>query len=273
VTGAGGQVGRALSTLRVPGRYLTRSQFDVTNHKLIPEMLEAADVVVHLAAMTQVDLCEEQPERCHDVNVRGTQALASAAEEKGARFVFLSSDYVFDGKKQAEYLESDEPNPLNVYGRSKLEAEKLVANSQDALVIRTSWVFGDGRNFVRSILSAARRGQELRVVADQKGRPTYALDLARGIIEALNLGLKGLVHLAGSGAPCTWAQLAEEALISAGINVPVEPVDSQTYARTAGRLVAPRPANSTLALEKAERLGLPLGDWRSGLRKYVKEFG
>jgi dTDP-4-dehydrorhamnose reductase len=232
--------------------------------------VEGTDAVVHLAAMTNVDDCEVEPDRAWTVNAEGTRHVAEAAAERQGRVIYLSTDYVFDGTKQGEYLEDDTPKPINVYGRTKLEGERHASVVPDAAIVRTSWVIGEGRNFVRTIVSAAREGKALRVVDDQLGRPSFADDLARAIVHVLEHGITDVVNVAGDGDPCTWADLAELALRGVGLDSAVERVDSETYERAAGRVVAPRPTNSVLALQKAHRLGVPLGSWRMSLERYVK---
>ncbi len=271
VTGAGGQVGRALRAVLPDADHRARPALDVTDEEAVRAAVQGADVVVHAAALTGVDACETEPEAATAVNDRGTLAVAAAARAAGARVVYLSTDYVFSGD-DAPYEEHDEPGPLNVYGRTKLAGERHLDPEHD-LVVRTSWVFGDGDNFVRSILAAARTSSP-RVVDDQCGRPTGAPMLARALAVALDRpGLIGTVHVAGDGPPCSWADLADAALRSAGLDVHVTRVDSATYAASAGRVVAPRPADSTLQLTRAREAGLPLEDWRHSLDSYVRSIG
>jgi dTDP-4-dehydrorhamnose reductase len=156
VTGAGGQVGTELARLVPTARLHLKDEVDVTDESVVRRALGGAEVVVHLAAFTDVDMCEVEAERAFEVNARGTENVARAAVANGARVVYLSTDYVFDGKKDGEYFEDDPPRPLNVYGRSKLAGERAVLEAAANLVVRTSWVYGRGRNFVATILGAAR---------------------------------------------------------------------------------------------------------------------
>jgi dTDP-4-dehydrorhamnose reductase len=252
-------------------RLHAREDLDVTDARAALSALDGADAVLHLAAFTNVDACEEEPERAFEVNARGTAIVAAAAAATGARVVYVSTDYVFDGRKDGAYEEDDAVNPLNVYGRSKLEGERAVLATDGNLVVRTSWVFGEGRNFVATMLFAARAGKKLRVVADQVGRPTWARPLARALVHLVEAETGGIVHVAGDGAPCSWADLADTALDAAGEGIRVERVDTSAYARLAGRSLAPRPANSTLSIEAARSLGVPLRDWRESVRAYVGE--
>lgn len=269
VTGAGGQVGTALRARLESARFLGRAELDVTDQKAVRTAARGADLVVHLAAMTNVDECEARPDAAFAVNADGTRHVAETVAAAGARMVYVSTDYVFDGEKAGEYDEADSPRPINVYGKSKLEGERHVAAGEANLTVRTSWVFGQGRNFVRTILGAAGRGDPLRVVADQRGRPTWAEDLAAALAFLLVAPIAGIIQVAGGGPPCTWADLAEVALEAAGSSARVERIDWETYARTAGRIVAPRPRNSALSLARAAAHGVPLGDWRKSVRHYV----
>lgn len=255
MTGAGGQVGLALRD-HLPGAgFLTRAELDVTDADAVREALSGADLVVHAAAMTDVDGCERQPERAEAVNAGGAANVAAA----GARVIHLSTDYVFSGEKAGEYAEDDPTGPLGAYGRSKLGGERAVLARPGNLVVRTSWVYGEGRNFIRSILAAERAGKRLRVVSDQRGRPTWAGDLARAIGHLAGRADTGVVHVTGAGGPCTWADLAE---VVAGH--PVERITSEEFGAP-----APRPRNSVLSLSRARTLGVPLADWRDSVMQYL----
>jgi dTDP-4-dehydrorhamnose reductase len=271
VTGAGGQVGRALRAHLPGARFAAHADLDVTDGDAVRAAVAGAATVVHLAALTNVDGCERDPDAARRVNADGTSNICAAATEAGARVVYVSTDYVFPGDRDGEWEEDDPPAPLNVYGRTKLLGEEEVGRAPANLVVRTSWVFGDGRNFVRTILAAAGRGAPLRVVADQRGRPTWAGDVARAIAALVGGNAAGIVHVAGDGPACTWADLARAAVAEAGVAAPVEPVTTAEYAASAAAPVAPRPANSTLSLARARRLGVPLGGWRDALRRYVRE--
>lgn len=265
VTGGDGQVGRALRAVLPQADVRSRAELDATDADAVAAAVEGAGVVVHAAAMTNVDACEADPAAAAAVNDSGTRLVAEAAHASGARVVYLSTDYVFSGDA-APYDEDDPTGPLNVYGRTKLAGEAHLDPARD-LVVRTSWVFGDGRNFVRTILGVAAP----RVVDDQVGRPTGAAMLARAVAWALGRpDVTGRLHVAGDGRPCSWADLADAALEAAGRDARVERVDSAAYAAGAGRVIAPRPADSTLHLARARRLGVPLEDWRKSLESYVR---
>jgi dTDP-4-dehydrorhamnose reductase len=257
VTGAGGQVGRALRR-RLPGAgFLAREQLDVCDTEAVRAALEGADLVIHTAAMTDVDGCERDPERAFAVNAGGAANVAAA----GVRTIHLSTDYVFAGDADGPYAEDAPTGPVSVYGRSKLEGERAVLERSGNLVVRTAWVYGEGRNFIRSIRAAEAAGRPLRVVADQRGRPTWAEDLARALVFLAGTDAAGVLHVSGDGDPCTWADLAE--LV---VGHPVERISSAELAAA-----APRPRNSVLALDRARALGVPLADWRRSVRRYLEE--
>ena len=272
ITGAGGQIGSALGA-RIEGvRAPTRVDLDVTDASMVARFVSEADVVIHCAAFTDVDGCESDPQRARRVNTEGTRLIAEAARRGGSRVVYLSTDYVFDGQAPPEggYSERDATHPINEYGRSKLAGEPTLAPEVD-LIVRTSWVFGQGRNFVSSILRAAEDRREVRVVDDQRGRPTSADAVADAVVAAIEADVTGVVHVAGDGDPCTWADLAETALGLAGIGTRVARVTTAEYAAGADRVIAPRPPDSSLSLERARDLGLPLTPWRDALVDFVNK--
>jgi dTDP-4-dehydrorhamnose reductase len=225
------------------------------------------DIIINSAAMTDVDGCEADEKKALRVNGYGAGNLASAAAEARALFVHYSTDYVFDGSKMGAYTENDPASPLNAYGRSKLLAEELIpCCCQNFLILRTSWLFGrNGKNFVRTILNAAREKRSLRVVNDQRGCPTYTLDLASQTVRMVEAGCRGVYHVTNSGS-CTWYQLAAGAVEWAKIEgVPVSPVTTAEFPRP-----AKRPANSVLANARLEREGIALiRPWPIAVREYI----
>ena len=253
VTGADGQLGAALceefgADARVVP--LTRAEWDVMLPP--PDGLPEVDVVLHAAAWTDVDGAESSPQDAAAVNVGGTQHVL----ELGVPVVLFSTDYVFDGRKREPYLESDAPNPLSVYGRTKLQAEAVAGD--DAWVVRTSWLYGwTGTNFVRTMLRLGAERDEVAVVDDQRGSPTYVGHLAAAVRELLDLP-RGRWHLA-SGGDCTWAELAEAIFEKAGIDCRVRRIATAELGRP-----APRPAYSVLRSERSDAPVLP--HWHDGLR-------
>ena len=269
VTGGDGQVGRALRPLLPTARYATRDELDVTDRARTNEAIAGADVVVHLAAMTDVDRCEREPRLAEEVNGAGSRNVAAAARAADARVIGVSTEYVFDGTAPGEYTEADQPRPLSVYGRTKLAGEEALLAAGQNTIVRTSWVYGDGRNFIRTILRAASSGRALAVVDDQVGRPTAADDLARAIVHLLSIDRPRLLHVTGDGPPTSWAGVAEQALAAAGLEVPVEHVSTVEYGRRMDSALAQRPSNSVLSLDRARGLGVPLSDWRTSVSAYA----
>ena len=249
ITGAGGQLGRALAETFADARTLTRADWDVTFPA--PELDPAPELVLHAAAWTDVDGAEEDPQGAAAVNVGGTRHVA----ELDAPLVYYSTDYVFDGRKGAPYVESDAPNPLSAYGRTKLHGEG--AAGERAWIVRTSGLFSpNGNNFVTTMLRLARERDEVAVVGDQRTSPTYVGDLAAATRELVERPF-GVWHLAAAG-DCTWAEFAEAVFEEAGVSCRVRRISSEELARP-----APRPAYSVLRSEK-EAPRLP--HWRDGLR-------
>ncbi len=252
VTGADGQLGSALREEFAAEDVVavSRDEWDVALPP--PGWLMPADLVLHAAAWTDVDGAEADPQEAAAVNVGGTQHVA----ELGVPFVLFSTDYVFDGRKREPYVESDAPAPLSVYGRTKLLAE--AAAGEGAWIVRTSWLFGwTGENFVRTMLRLGQVRDEVAVVDDQRGCPTYVGHLAAAVRDLLEQP-HGTWHLAASG-DCTWAELAEAIFEEAGLACRVRRISSEELGRP-----APRPAYSVL---RSERPGAPtLPHWRDGLR-------
>lgn len=228
------------------------------------------DVVVNCAAFVRVDECEERPETAFLVNALGALHVARACRQVGARCVYVSTDYVFDGDKDMPYTEDDRPNPINVYGASKLAGEYLVRQvCPDALVVRVASLFGGGgargkgTNFVLTVLDRARRGETLRVVDDIRMSPTYTVDAAAAIVELVRRDAAGVVHVINEGS-CTWYGFARKIVELAGLNTPVEAVPREAYPTKARR-----PVNSVLATGRLNALGIRLRSWEDALRDYL----
>jgi len=223
--------------------------------------------IVLAAAYTDVDGCESNPERAFTINRDGAANVAQAAKSVAAKLLFLSSDYVFDGKKTSPYETGDSRNPQGVYGKSKAEAEvRLLEILPDVCIARTSWLFGTGgKCFPDTILKLAASRPALDVVNDQRGCPTYTVDLARAIIELCRNDASGIVHVTNSG-DCTWFEFAREIVKGAGLQIEVRPVSSAQMARP-----APRPAYSVLAATSLHRYGIEMPAWEDALERYLKE--
>ncbi len=275
VTGAGGQLGRALVE-RLGDRLVAaprREELDVTDAGAARAVVSRSrpGVVINAAAYNKVDAAESEPQEALAVNAVGVLHLARAAAEVGALFVHVSTDYVFDGQASRPYVEDDPPRPLNVYGVSKRAGEMMVAASgARAILIRTSGVFGPGGSrgkggsFVDRILERARAGRALRVVADQVFSPTYAPDLADALLTLVERGAEGVVHVANDGA-CTWHELAAAALELAGVTATVERIASADLGAAARR-----PPYSVLSTARYRALsGRPLRPWREALAEML----
>ena len=247
ITGADGQLGLALREVFPDADARSRASFDVT----AAELFYVPDLVLHAAAWTDVDGAESDPGGAEAVNVRGTRRVVRL----GAPVVYYSSDYVFDGAKRSPYLESDEPRPLGAYGRTKLDGEREV---RDGWIVRSSWLFGwAGANFVRTMLRLGKEREEVAVVDDQRGCPTYVGHLAAATERLIELP-HGIYHVAADG-DCTWADFAEAIFAEAGIDCAVRRISTAELDRP-----APRPAYSVLRSENPETPLLP--HWRDGLR-------
>jgi dTDP-4-dehydrorhamnose reductase len=271
ITGGGGQLATEFAQVLGGDVFLSREEsLDIRDADAVLTAVRAFDpsAIVHTAAYTDVDGAETDPETARTVNVDGTRHVVAAARSVDIPVVFFSTDYVFDGEKRSPYVESDAPNPLGVYGRTKLEGEDAVLEWAHGVVIRTSWLFSaTGRNFVKSIVGAARErekdGEPLRVVDDQVGSPTFARHLAAAVDEALAMGIgPGIYHMAGSGY-CSWYELACEVVQLAGFDVAVEPITTAELDRP-----APRPAFSALG---SERPVPRLPHWADGVEEVLEE--
>ncbi|MDR1151383.1 MAG: bifunctional dTDP-4-dehydrorhamnose 3,5-epimerase family protein/NAD(P)-dependent oxidoreductase [Bifidobacteriaceae bacterium] len=277
VIGAYGQLGRALHALLGDGdtfEYVDIDTFDMTD----PAVLTARhwrnyDTIVNAAAYTAVDRAETPEGRaaCWAANVAGVANLTQIANAAGLTLVHVSTDYVFDGSAERPYREDDAVAPLGVYGQTKAAGDALVATAARHYIVRTSWVIGQGRNFVGTMADLARRGVAPRVVDDQRGRLTFTQDLAAGIVHLLQTGAPyGLYNLTSAGPPRTWAEIAAQVFSLVGADpAAVTPVSTAEYFAGAAGPVAPRPANSMLDLTKIEATGFTPDDGDARLAAFV----
>ena len=244
---------------------------DIRDAQKVREVVKTTrpDWVVLAAAYTDVDGCESNQDLAFSVNRDGAVNVVHAAKEAGARLLFLSSDYVFDGRKTSPYETDDPRNPQSVYGRSKAEAElRLMDVIPDCCIARTSWLFGTGgRCFPDTILKLAATRPAIDVVNDQRGCPTYAADLADAIIQLCRANASGIVHATNSG-DCTWFEFAREIVDASELQTEVRPVNSAQMARP-----APRPAYSVLSSTSLQRFGITTPTWRDALRRYLQARG
>lgn len=274
ITGAGGQLGHDLMAAFADDDCvgLTRADLDVTDEAAVVAAVRdhAPDLVVHAAAHTKVDLAESEPESAWAANTTGTWWVARACAAAGARMVYVSTDYVFDGLLGRPYTEFDCVAPRSVYGRTKEAGEQLVRQTlAEHYIVRTSWVLGTaGSNFVTTMLRLGRERDELAVVDDQTGSPTFTFDLAPAIRRLAVTGRYGTYHLTNSGQ-CTWFELARAVFGHAGITVGLGPTDTATFGAP-----APRPAFSVLENRMAALAGLePLPHWEESLVALLDDLG
>jgi dTDP-4-dehydrorhamnose reductase len=271
ILGATGLLGKALVREWTGDEVLAMGSrdVDIRDSTKVREIVEDArpDWIVLAAAYTDVDGCESNRELAFSVNRDGAVNVAEAARQSGAELIFLSSDYVFDGKKISPYEVDDRRNPQSVYGHSKAEAEiKLLEILPHCCIVRTSWVFGiGGRCFPDTILRLAANRPALDVVNDQRGCPTYTVDLARAIIQLCRQDASGIVHVTNAG-DCSWFAFAQEIVTGAGLATVVRPVSSQQMARP-----APRPAYSVLSATSLRRYGIEMPGWKDALGRYLQE--
>lgn len=271
ILGATGLLGKALmrgwSGDEVLG--LGSRDVDIRDVVRVREAVQRArpDWIVLSAAYTNVDGCESDPDLAFSVNRDGAVNVAEAARDAGSKLMFLSSDYVFDGKKTSPYETDDARNPQSVYGHSKAEAEvQLQETLPTCCIARTSWLFGEGgKCFPDTILRLASDRISIDVVNDQRGSPTYAADLARAIIALCRSDASGIVHVTNDGN-CTWFEFAQEIVKGAALSTEVKPVTSVQMARP-----APRPAYSVLSAKSLQKYGILTPLWREALARYLKE--
>lgn len=271
ITGADGQLGSELKELLSPHHkvHAYDLDLDVTDRECVISEVQKVkpEAVIHCAAFTDVDGCEQDPAKAAAVNDEGTGNVVLACQQVNATMVYISTDFVFDGKTDHPYNETDTPNPINVYGKTKQAGEKRVANSLNRFfIVRTSWLFGlHGENFVKTILRSAREKGELAIVNDQTGSPTYARDLAEEMAELLNTDKYGTYHISNSGQT-TWYDFARDILDMAGMD------DIKVSATTSERLNRPakRPSFSVLANNALMDSGLtPMRDYKTALCDFL----
>jgi len=269
ITGANGQLGCDLQRTLASHELILMDipTFDLTKSSCEEQVAGAqSDLVIHAAAYTDVDGAEHQPDLAMAVNAQGTEWVARGAARAKARLIYISTDYVFDGLKKTPYLEIDMANPLNQYGKSKLEGERRALDlCPNSLVVRTSWLYGThGKNFVNTMMRLAVEQPELRVVADQRGCPTNAADLAQALAQMLRVNMRGIVHATGTG-DCTWYELASAIVSVMGRQNPIHPITTAEAGRRAAR-----PGYSVLANRVLKQSGITLPHWRDSLVQFVK---
>jgi len=270
VTGASGQLGRALRPLLPQGRFAGADELDVTDRSALDALdWGGVTAVVNAAAWTSVDAAEDPAHTlaAWDVNVSGVASLAWHARRLDVPLVHVSTDYVFSGEHDAPIAVGTALDPRSVYGITKAASEMAARLAPRHYVVRTSWLYGDGPNFVRTMLRLARQRDEVKVVDDQRGRPTYAVDLAAALVALLEQAVPpGTYHATGAGDVASWADVAALALDGSGCRV--VPVSTGDYLAVAPQ-AAPRPAYSALELGPPEVVRAPMRDWRTALAEYL----
>lgn len=246
------------------------ADLDITIESDVVEYIERVkpDAVIHCAAYTAVDRAEDDREACWRVNVNGTKHLAAAAQRVGAKLMYISTDYVFNGQGEVPFDEGDAPSPINYYGLTKYEGEKYVQESTEThFIVRVSWVFGsNGNNFVKTMLRLAETHEELNVVGDQWGSPTYTLDLARLLLDMVQSDKYGTYHASNEGF-CNWAEFAREIFWTTEKNVKVNSIATEQYPTR-----AVRPRNSCMSKKKLVDHGfVPLPSWQDAVARYTNQ--
>jgi dTDP-4-dehydrorhamnose reductase len=269
ITGAQGQLGSALQqTLKAHTLILKDlPEFDLTASSCEDQIVAARPaVILHAGAYTDVDGAEREPERARAVNVQGTAAVARAAQRIHARLIYLSTDYVFDGQKATPYTEEDDTHPLNVYGCSKQEGEVAATeHCENTLIVRTAWLYGHaGRNFVKTIMRLAHEKPVLEVVADQRGCPTFADDLAQGLSDLIQTEMRGICHVTNTGE-ATWHELAEAVVRLMDSSTIVHPINMVQAGRA-----AKRPLYSVLSHQRFSAVCRPLSHWHDALDRFMR---
>lgn len=272
ITGAQGQLGKQLErklsethTVFCHGK----KEFDITNKEETEERIIQIkpEIIINAAAFTAVDRCEKERKKAFEVNGIGAWHVALAASKIGARMFYISSDYVFDGKKHSPYTEEDETNPHSIYGMSKWLGEELVKDFNHATIIRTSWLYGhDGKNFVKTMLELGKKGSEIKVVSDQVGSPTYVNDLVETMIRLFDKK-SGIYHISNSGS-CSWYEFAKSIFKEAGFNTElIHPITTEDYGAP-----APRPRSSILGHTALNKENIPSPRmWDEALKEFIRK--
>jgi len=278
VTGCNGQLGRAINKELAGNSELTFvntdvGELDITNIDKVLELAREVKpyAIINCAAHTAVDACETDVDNAYRINAIGPRNLSIAATETGAKMIHVSTDYVFDGKGTRPYLEFDIPNPQGVYGASKLAGENMVKEFADRyFILRTAWLYGDGKNFAKTMLRISETYDKVTVVNDQFGSPTSTKELAAAIASLLFSDNYGLFHATCEGS-CHWADFAREIFRLAGKNTQVEDISSEKYSANAKGTVAPRPAYSILENYMFKLTGgYTFADWHDAIAEYMK---
>ncbi|AGB42121.1 dTDP-4-dehydrorhamnose reductase [Halobacteroides halobius DSM 5150] len=271
ITGGKGQLGLDLKKLLDKEHEVYAwdiDELDITQGEEVINKIAGLnpEIIIHAAAYTDVDGCEENMNLAYQVNAYGTRNVAVACQECNARLVYISTDFVFDGTKDKPYIEFDQANPLNIYGESKLAGEEFVKNLLNRYyIVRTAWLYGeDGNNFIKTMLELAKKKESLDVVNDQVGSPTYTRDLSQAIQELITTDLYGIYHVSNSGES-SWYQFARKIFEYTETEIEVNPVTSQEFTR-----LATRPKYSVMQNYSLEQgLDYKMRNWEEALKDYL----
>ena len=276
VTGVKGQLGydvmNELAKRGHTGIGVDVEEMDITDAAKVEQVIKASDVeaVIHCAAYTAVDAAEDNVEICHKINAEGTENIAKVCKELDLKMIYISTDYVFNGEGTRPWKPDDEREPLNVYGQAKYEGELAVEKYLEKYyIVRIAWVFGvNGKNFIKTMLNLSETHDELSVVNDQIGSPTYTYDLAKLLVDMVETDKYGRYHATNEGL-CTWYEFATEIFRQAGKEITVHPVTSEQFPSK-----AKRPHNSRMSKDKLEANGFDrLPTWQDALNRYLKAIG
>ena len=274
VTGANGQLGydivKELQKQNIECYGATRQDFDIVDFEATKKFITnyMPDAVIHCAAYTAVDKAEDEQGLCYLVNASATENIAEICRKINAKMLYISTDYVFDGTKDGFYEVDDKPNPINVYGKTKLLGEQAVQRILDKyFIVRISWVVVEhGNNFIKTMLRLGKERKEISVVADQYGSPTYTADLAPLLVEMIQTEKYGVYHVTNEGV-CTWAEFAEEIFKIVGMDVKVKYIATTEYKTMAKRPLNSRLSKKSLVINHFKTLE----NWQNAVKNYVRE--
>ena len=245
------------------------SDLDLTDEKAVKRFMNhyRPSVIIHCAAYTAVDHAEENEAKCYDVNVNGTKYLVESARELNAKFMYISTDYVFSGDKNSEYFVNDKPDPKSVYGKTKYLGEIETLKHEKYFIVRISWVFGkNGNNFINTMLKLAKEKSMLSIVSDQIGSPTYTFDLAKLLVDMIETDKYGIYQATNDGV-CSWFEFAQKLFEYSNLEVKLEPILTEQYPTK-----AKRPSNSVMSKKNLIDNGFELlPSWQDALKRYLKE--
>ena len=276
VSGKSGQLGHDLCNLLSERAYVTlgasSKELDIRDRDAVFKLLNdfKPDFIMHCAAYTAVDKAEEEAELCFSINEGGSENLCLWARENKVPLLYISTDYVFSGDGEDFYEISDEKHPLGVYGLSKLKGEEAVQRLlENYYIVRISWAFGvNGKNFIKTMLRLSEEREEISVVSDQIGSPTYTKDLSETLVALMESGRFGIYHATNEGV-CSWAEFAAEIMRLAGKSTRIKEISTSEYKTT-----AKRPLNSRLSKSSLDKAGIPrLPHWKDALKRYLEELG